>query len=303
MVDGRKSCNLTNKNVKQGWFKTECIIFDDGLVTQDYHLGSFWVGRQETPVDETTVTQIGVVTFFGCHIEYTLDHVLGIFWVLQKALDGSSEQLQLNCRILFFERFQEGIQKFISVVNTFSVFSNDPDHTSLRQRFVKGVKVVTQRRNDTFVTVWIASEDVLDDNDGFLYHIVNLGLDQFQQNPDATLSCTFQLDCTTSNCGYGFAHKVDIDFGSVFLEFQQDLINVLLRNKLNDNLKFFHLDINWIIIFAKENLDFVLQNVWTLLNNEINVTESHVLNFRFRVQKSYQWWSKFACQVTDSICV
>lgn len=45
-----------------------------------------------------------------------------------------------------------------------------------------------------------------------------------------------------------------------------------------------YLDVNRIVVFAKEYLDLIREYRGAFLNNEINIPKCDVLNFRFRGQ-------------------
>ena len=59
--------------------------------------------------------------------------------------------------------------------------------------FVERVEVLTQRGDDALVLVGILAEDVLDDDDRFLYDIVDLRLDEVKQGAHTTLRCGLHL--------------------------------------------------------------------------------------------------------------
>lgn len=52
----------------------------------------------------------------------------------------------------------------------------------------------------------------LDNDDGFLDDIVDLGLNQFEQGRDTPLSGRFDLDCQTTNGAHCLADKIHINF-------------------------------------------------------------------------------------------
>ena len=62
------------------------------------------------------------------------------------------------------------------------------------------------------------------------------------------------MDDAPSDGPDGFAHKVDVNFGGVFLEFRQDLGNVFRRGQTNHDVQLFQLDINRIVVLDKEYL-------------------------------------------------
>ena len=66
--------------------------------------------------------------------------------------------------------------------------------------------------------VRVSSEDVLDDNDSLLNHIVDLGLDELQQHIDAALCCPFQTDGASANRTHTAPDKVHIHLCGILLE-------------------------------------------------------------------------------------
>ena len=83
----------------------------------------------------------------------------------------------------------------------------------------------------------------------------------------------------------GLADEVDVDLCGVLLQFQEHLVDVPLRYELDDNLKLLHLDVDWIVVLAEEDLDLVLQDGRALLHDEVDVAQGHVLNLRLGVEE------------------
>lgn len=88
------------------------------------------------------------------------------------------------------DRFlQEGVQKVVQqlfrVFDAVRVLTEDPDHGRFRIGVLESVQVLAECANDTFVLVRVPSEDVLDDDDGFLDDVRDLGRDELKQNRDA----------------------------------------------------------------------------------------------------------------------
>ena len=65
--------------------------------------------------------------------------------------------------------------------------------------FIQRVQVLTERGNDTLVFVRVFPENVLDDDDGFLDYIVDLGLDQVKQCAYAPLCSLLNLHSKEQN--------------------------------------------------------------------------------------------------------
>lgn len=54
--------------------------------------------------------------------------------------------------------FEETIQEFISIVNSFRVLANNPYHRGSGLRFIQSVEIFAQSADDTFILVRILSE-------------------------------------------------------------------------------------------------------------------------------------------------
>jgi hypothetical protein len=74
--------------------------------------------------------------------------------------------------------------------------------------------------------VGIATEDVFDDDDGFLNHIVDFVSDQLQKHVDAAFCGTFQGDSTLPNCADSLqCHHPSIDnLSRLISTFQQNKV-------------------------------------------------------------------------------
>lgn len=90
--------------------------------------------------------------------------------------------MQLHGGIFLLKCFEEGVKKFIGVVNSFGVLADDPNHGCLSEWFVKGVEIVAEGGDDGFVSIGVTTEDVLDDNDRLLNDIIYLCLNEFEEN-------------------------------------------------------------------------------------------------------------------------
>ena len=174
VVDGTEGCNLADKDIEQMRLELVSIILDDRLVTKNNELCSLGIRRQKTPVDETKVTEIGIVGLLGGEIEDALDHVLSILGILEEALHGGREQPKLNGRVLLLECLQEAIEKLVGIVNALGILANDPDHTGLGLRLIERVQVITEGRDDGLVSVRVTTEDILDNNDALLNDVIDL---------------------------------------------------------------------------------------------------------------------------------
>lgn len=175
-----------------------------------------------------------------------MDHALGVGGSLQEELDNGSKELQLHLSVLILEVLEERCQQLcnkpltddsiqhymkkhtISIVDTLSVLSNDPNHGSLGLRLVKRLEVGAECGNDALVPVGVLSEDVLDDNDSLLDDVVHLGLDEIQQHLDATLGSLLELDGTTSNGSDRLPHELNINLSGILLELEENLLDVSL---------------------------------------------------------------------------
>ena len=62
-----------------------------------------------------------------------------------------------------------------------------------------------------------------------------------------------------------------------------NILVFLARQRLlpNHDVEFLQLDVDGVVVLDEEDLHFVLEDFVPLLDNEIDVAQRHVLNFRF----------------------
>jgi vesicle coat complex subunit len=83
-------------------------------------------------------------------------------------------------------------------------------HRRLRLGLVQSVEVLAQCADNTFVLVGVPSEDILDDNNGFLNDIADLCLHQVKQRRDALIRDENVSEVLAELKEY--ASEVDVDF-------------------------------------------------------------------------------------------
>ena len=57
----------------------------------------------------------------------------------------------------------------------------------------------------------------------------------------------------------------------------KNLLTVVFVGNFNQDINFLDFYINWVVEFAIENFYIVLKNLWLLLKNKTNVSESNIL--------------------------
>jgi hypothetical protein len=113
-----------------------------------------------------------------------------------------------------------------------------------------------------------------------LHDIIDLRVDEIQQDIDAPFRSALNLDCYLANRSYGPTHKVHINVQSVLLEFHKQLVDISLVADANHNVELLNFDVWWIIILAEENSQLLVEDIRLLLEEEVNVSERNVLDFR-----------------------
>lgn len=121
---------------------------------------------------------------------------------------------------LIMEALKKALEQLVSVVNPLRVLADNPDHGTSSVRFIQRVEILTQCGDDALVPkhpyvkgqklttllrigllfvnlflgslmkillVRILAENVPDDHNSLLNHVVDLSLDQVQQSADAAL--------------------------------------------------------------------------------------------------------------------
>ena len=107
------------------------------------------------------------------------------------------------------------VQEFIGVVNSVSELPQNPHHGCFRLWFVQRVHILTQSRNNSFVFAWVSTEDILGNDDGFLYHVSHFGFDKIKKSLNAAVGSCFNFDGQAPNRSNCFTNEINIDFGGV----------------------------------------------------------------------------------------
>ncbi len=81
---------------------------------------------------------------------------------------------------------------------------------------------------NAFVVVRVLAEDVLDHDDRFLNDVADFRGDEVEQNVDATLGCSVDLDGALTDGADGSAHKVDIHLEAYSFEFGEEHVDIAL---------------------------------------------------------------------------
>mmetsp|Transcript_37558 Transcript_37558/g.81412 ORF Transcript_37558/g.81412 Transcript_37558/m.81412 type:complete len:424 (-) Transcript_37558:321-1592(-) len=288
VVHRRQRRHLGEKVLEERGLQGGRVVGNRRLVRKHNALGRLGVRGEQTPVDVAAVAQVGVVALLCCEGEDTLNHLLCLAWLLEEELDRRREELELHLHVLVVERVQELVQQLVGVVDALGILPDDPDHRRLGLRLIERVQVLTQRPDDALVVVGVLAEDVLDHHDGLLHHVVDLGLDELQQHVDAALRRLVQLDGAPSNGTHAPTDKLDVDLGGVLLELHQHLVHVALRRQHDHDLQLLHLDVDGVVVLAEEHLDLPVQDRRSLLNDEVDVAECHVLNFRLGGEERHE---------------
>jgi hypothetical protein len=128
VVHGGEGGDVGDEVVEEALVELGGAVSDEGLLGEHDCLGCLRVSGEETPVNETTISEIysamlgrrgakkgegltWVVALLGGQVEHLLYHALGISWSLQEKLDNSSEKLELHLSVLILEVLEEGSQQ------------------------------------------------------------------------------------------------------------------------------------------------------------------------------------------------
>lgn len=214
--------------------------------------------------------------------------------LLQEELDHSCQYLELCLRAqsvsiprlivnvthlceLLHERLDEALQDLVGIVDLLSIFTNNPDQRTAGVGLIQLINVLAQRGNDTFVTRVLA-QDILDDDNDLLNHIVDLGGDEVLKSGYALLASALDLDGHLTDSLDSSSDKVHIDFQGILLQLGKQLLVVALICYPHHNLQLLELDIWWVSVLAEEDSHLLAQDVGLGLEEEINVSQSDILN-------------------------
>lgn len=163
------------------------------------------------------------------------------------------------------------------------ILTNNPDHSSLGLRLIQSIEVLAEDTNDALVLVGITSENITDDNNSLLDNVVDLLLNQVEKSLDALLTGLLETNGALTNAADSLADNINIDLLSVALELRKDLIDVSVGSELDHNIHLLNLDVDGIVVLAEEDTNLVGENLSTLLDNQVDVTERDVLDLRVLV--------------------
>jgi hypothetical protein len=136
-------------------------------------------------------------------------------------------------------------------------------------------------RNNALVAR-VLSQNVLDNDNHLLDNIVDLGRDEILEGCNTLLGGILNLDGYLANCLDGSSDEIHIDFKGILLQLSEELFIVMLVCYPNHDFQLLKLNIGRISVFAEEDAHLLAQNVWFSLEQEINVSQSDVLDLRLR---------------------
>lgn len=178
---------------------------------------------------------------------------------------------------LFIEALDESADDFPSVVDLFRVLAHDPDERAARVGLVELVDALAECGDDAFIT-WVFPENVLDDWDRFLNHIVNLCRDQVQEYVHALFRRGLDLDGYLAYCFYCPPHKVHVNLHGILFELREQLVDIALVGYSHHNFDFLEFQVGGVVVFAEKYTDFFAEDFRLALKKEINVAKGDVLN-------------------------
>ena len=302
LVDDGERGQVGDEQVEQRGLHALGRVADHRVLRQHDVRRRLGVGGQQTPVDVAAVANVGVVAVLRDGVQDVLHQVLRVAGTHQEQLHRGGQQRQLHVWRLVVEAVEEGLQQLVGVVDTVGVLADDPDHGGLGLGLVQRIQVLAQRADDGLVLVRVAAEDVADHDHGLLHHVVGLLLDQRQQRLHTALGHLLQTDGETADGAHGLANDLHIDLLRVALELGQHLLDVALRGELHHDVHLLLLHVDRVVVLAEEHADLRLQHVGTLLHDQVDVAQRHVLDLGVLVrQQRHQWRTHLAHQRADAV--
>ena len=154
------------------------VLWNSWFVSHDNVFGFLWIFRKHSPVDIASVSKIRIVTFVSSLLQNWGNKVFSLTLKLKINFNWGIENCELNILWFIFKVFGKISHQGDWVVNEISILSNDPDHSSSCFWVVKSFQIFAKVLNDGFISIWVLSENILDDDNSLLHHIVDLGFDQ-----------------------------------------------------------------------------------------------------------------------------
>ena len=110
-----------------------------------------------------------------------------------------------------------------------------------------------------------------------MHEVIDFGFDEIDENFNTAFRGRLEFDGCAPDASHGLADKLVVDFSGVLFEFSECLVDGVLRGQHNENIEFFHLDVDGIIVAAEEDLDLAEQDTRPFLTDELNVAQRHKL--------------------------
>ena len=66
---------------------------------------------------------------------------------------------------------------------------------------------------------------------------------------------------------------------NLLFQLRKNLVDIFAVRKFDNDFELLALDVWWVVVFAEEDPDIVLQNIGTLLQDQVDIPQRHVLYF------------------------
>lgn len=152
--------------VQKAWVHQLVVVLGLRSVAEHDVLGFGWIGWQHPPVDEGSVSDVGIVDLFGGHCQQLADESLELLWILDVHFDGRADYFQLDDPL-------------------FSCEIGNPLLESCHRHIVDLLRVLPQNPHCCFLWLWLRGE--IEQPHQVLEHAIEVVLRRIL--PQHVLSC------------------------------------------------------------------------------------------------------------------
>lgn len=159
----------------------------------------------------------------------------------------------LNDIWLVLEILSKVVQQFVSIFNHLYILTDDPHNWGFGLWIIQWLEVFANVSQQTFVFIWVFSEDISYDDNWLLNDIWDFGFESLPQTLYTLVSHLLQFDGTPSHGPDCFPDEFDVNLLHALFQVMEDHEYIFIIGNFAENLKFFHFDVQGVMIVDKED--------------------------------------------------
>ena len=180
VVDAAQRACVQQKLVERTTIHAVRVVRDGRFLREHDFTCDGRVDREQAPIHEAPVAQVGIVNLFGRPLEHLVHERLDRVGraLVDEQLDGRGDKRELHLDGLLEKVIRKIVHELVGVVDAVRELPDDPDHRRLCLGFVEDVEILTELWDDQLISARISPEDVLYNDSCFLHDVGHLRLDK-----------------------------------------------------------------------------------------------------------------------------